>query len=104
MIIENPSNIDEILKGNNILLFFTSQSCGPCQEVKLVVKQIAQKYNELQIVIIDVTQNQKLSLKFRVLSIPALLFVKQGKEVKRITGYQSSAKIEKELQGFLERL
>jgi len=98
MIIENPTNLDEYLKNDSVILVFSTQSCGPCQTLKPVLGKIAQMHKDINVIIVDASENPKLNVKFKVMSLPTVIFLRAGKEQKRLTGFHSQEKIEKEFK------
>jgi len=62
-------------------LYFTSEFCAPCKKVKPEII----KHKEIKI--IDIDEDQKLSKKYDVLSIPTLLVLNNKNEIEQqITG------------------
>jgi thioredoxin 1 len=96
MIIENPSNLDEYFKSDSVILVFSAPSCGPCHALKPVLEKITQKHEDVNVIIVNVSENPKLNVKFKVMSLPTTIFFKAGKEQKRLTGFRTQEKIERE--------
>ena len=69
-----------------VLLDFFATWCGPCQIMLPIVGEIAQERADIKVAKINVDENAELARKFRVMSIPTLVVVKDGKVVKRSTG------------------
>jgi thioredoxin 1 len=81
---------------------FWATWCGPCQIVAPTVEQLAQEYaGRLKVAKLDVDQSPQTAMKFRVRSIPSILFFKQGQLVDAVVGAvpkaQLTARIEKHL-------
>ncbi len=66
------------------LLVFSSPHCGPCQQLKPTVAELAKQGYPIRPV--DVTQHPALATKFRVSRVPALVMVSDGREVARQLG------------------
>jgi thioredoxin 1 len=69
-----------------------------------IVERLAQRYaGRLKVVKLDVDANQDLAIQYQVMSIPTLLFFKNGQPVDRIIGAVGEQaiiqKIEELLQG-----
>lgn len=66
---------------------FWATWCGPCHIVAPVVEQLAQEYEgKLKVAKLDVDGSQKTAMRFRVQSIPSILFFKDGKHVDTVVG------------------
>lgn len=73
-----------------ILLDFWASWCGPCKMVGPVVEQVAVETAEVaRVGKINVDEEQELAQAFKVMSIPTLVVMKDGKVVKSTVGVQS---------------
>jgi thioredoxin 1 len=66
------------------ILYFSAAWCGPCRTLAPIMESISDKIEYEKI---DVDQNQDLSVKYNVRSIPTLVLVDDaGNELRRLTG------------------
>ncbi len=73
-----------------ILLDFWATWCGPCKMVGPVVEQVAKETADVaRVGKINVDEEQELAQAFKVMSIPTLVVMKEGKVVKSTVGVQS---------------
>ena len=89
MITANQANIESLLaqKDKAILLDFYADWCGPCQRLLPIVEELSNEVDENTIIAkINVDENRELASMFKVQSIPALFFIKDGKVKDRING------------------
>jgi thioredoxin 1 len=79
---------NEVLKSEQpCLVDFWAEWCGPCRMVGPVVEEIAKDYDgKLKVGKVNVDQNTQTASKYGIMSIPSLLFFKQGKVVDQIVG------------------
>ena len=66
------------------LYVFSSQHCGPCQQLKPAIQWLAQQNYPIRA--IDTDMHPALTQKFRVTQIPCLVMVKDGQELFRQVG------------------
>ncbi|WP_124068317.1 thioredoxin [Clostridium sp. E02] len=77
-----------------VLLDFWATWCGPCKMVGPVVEQVAEETVDVaRVGKINVDEEQELAQTFKVMSIPTLVVIKDGKVVKSTVGAQSKQTI-----------
>jgi thioredoxin 1 len=74
-----------------VLVDFFAQWCGPCQLMQPVMEELISQNKDHNVKIgkLNVDKAQDIASKYTVMSIPAFLLFKKGKEVSRIQGYCS---------------
>lgn len=78
---------NEVLKSDKVVLIdFYADWCMPCTLLSPRVEEIAQERDDIKIVRVNVDNEQELSNKYEIMSIPTLVLIKEGKEVNRIVG------------------
>ena len=70
---------------------FTAAWCGPCKQLAPIMGQVQSEMSNVDFQTIDVDASPDLAVKYNVSSIPALIFEKDGQEVKRTLGVQSKS-------------
>ena len=72
-----------------VLVDFYAEGCAPCQALDPILEELAQEVVDKIIVAkVDVEHSEKTTVKLKVTSTPTLVLLKDGKELKRVTGIQ----------------
>ncbi len=85
-----------------VVIDFYAEWCMPCLMMAPIIEEMAEKFPEIKFAKINVDDNSEISRKFKVMSIPTIIFFKQGKEVERITGSLSSEQLEEKLKVYIK--
>ncbi|WP_020006280.1 thioredoxin [Salinicoccus albus] len=67
--------------------------CGPCKMIAPVLEEIDQEDNQISIVQLNVDDSPETAAKYSVMSIPTLLFFKDGELFNQSVGFQSKEQI-----------
>lgn len=76
-----------------VLLDFWAGWCGPCRMVSPLIDEIAQERSDVKVGKINVEEQPELASMFRVMSIPALVVMKDGQVVNRSVGARPKQQI-----------
>ncbi|MDE6643650.1 MAG: thioredoxin [Muribaculaceae bacterium] len=90
----------EIATGKPIVVDFWATWCGPCKAIAPIIDELAAEY-EGQVLIgkYNCDEENDFASANRIMSIPALLFYKDGKKTDiRMVGAQSKAAIEEKIK------
>ncbi len=84
------SNVKEVIEsGRPVVIDFWATWCGPCMRLAPVIDELAEEYAD-RVVIgkYNIDEESELSTDFRIMSIPTVLFFKNGEQVRdlRMTG------------------
>ncbi len=93
-------NYEMVLKSEKtVLLDFYADWCGPCRMVSPLVDQIAEEHPEYLVGKINVDEESELAATFKVVSIPTLVVIKNGKVAVQSAGARPKAQILAMLEG-----
>lgn len=77
------------------LIDFSAGWCMPCQMLHSELEIVSKNFNILQI---DIDTFRGLAIKYEVDCVPTLILLKDGKMIKKVTGFRKS----EELMKFIE--
>jgi thioredoxin 1 len=84
----------EVLNSDKpVLLDFWASWCGPCRMVGPIIDEIAGEHPEIKVGKINVDEQQELAAAFKIMSIPTLMVVKDGKVVNQAMGVRPKDQI-----------
>lgn len=80
----------EVLKSDiPVFVDFNAVWCGPCKAMSPIIDELAIAYDgKVKICKIDVDQNPETMQKYSIMSIPTLMFFKNGESVESLVGLQ----------------
>mgnify|MGYP003992446539 CR=1 FL=1 len=95
---------DEIEAGEGLqMIDFWATWCGPCKMVAPIVEELAGEYADkgLRVGKLNVDSNPSVTTRFRVTSIPSILFFKDGELVDKVIGAVPRPHLEEKIQQHL---
>ena len=103
VVVINDLNFEtEVLKSDKpVLIDFTATWCGPCKAIAPMVEELANEtIGEYKIAKLDIDEAPATAAKFGIRGVPTLVALKDGKEVARHVGANTSkAKLKAMLVG-----
>lgn len=85
----NQEGFDKALNAGGLMLVdFWAEWCGPCRMLGPVIEQLADEYEDQDVIIgkVNVDDEPELARRYGVMSIPTVLLFKDGKELDRKVG------------------
>lgn len=91
----NKSNFEEevVNSDKKVLLDFWASWCGPCRMVAPIVDEIADERTDIKVGKVNVDEEQELTMRFGITSIPTLIVFENGKVINQIVGARPKAAI-----------
>ena len=89
----------EVLKSETpVIVDFWAEWCGPCHAVAPVLDKIVEERGgELKLVKVNIDEEQALSVKYGVMSIPTMILFKEGEPAAAAIGAQPKSALERSL-------
>lgn len=92
----------EVLNNNGLALVdFYADWCGPCKMMAPIIDQLAEEYEgTVKVGKLNVDDSPATSSKYKVMSIPTLLFIKNGEVVDTVVGVVSKNQLVEKIDSF----
>jgi thioredoxin 1 len=100
----NDSNFQtEVLSSQKLTVVdFWAEWCGPCRAIGPVIEELSKEYDgKVNVGKVNVDNNPQLSTNFGITSIPAILFIKDGKVVDKLVGAQPKSNFVKKIEALM---
>ena len=68
---------------------FSAQWCGPCRAMKPAWEEAKARITDVDFEECDIDENPTLASQYRIMSVPTLLFLKDGNVVESLIGLNS---------------
>ena len=84
----NKDGFDKALASGQLMMVdFWASWCGPCKMAAPIIESVAGEYEGKALVgKVNTDDEQELAVRYEVMSIPTVIFFKDGKEVERKVG------------------
>ena len=89
------TNFQELIEGDKpVMIDFWATWCGPCRILSPTVDEIADEYaDKITVAKCNVDDAEEIAMQFRIMSIPTLIFLKDGEVVDKRVGVVSKDEI-----------
>ncbi len=94
--LDKEENFDDLIKEGTVLVDFSATWCGPCKMLESELESIEDK---IKIVKVDIDKFQKLTQEYRIMSVPTMVFFKDGEKKEEIVGYHTSDELLEVING-----
>ncbi|HZS11322.1 MAG TPA: thioredoxin [Nitrospirales bacterium] len=78
----------QVMKAKEVVMVdFWAVWCGPCQMVAPIVDELATEYaGKIKVMKLNTDENPEIAGKYQVMSIPTILFFRNGQPVEKLVG------------------
>ena len=86
--IATNTSFDELLQSEKLVIVdFWATWCGPCRMLSPLLDEVeAEMEDRIEVVKVNVDDADEIAMRYRIMSIPTLLFFKNGEMVDRTVG------------------
>ena len=85
-----------------VIVDFWAPWCGPCRTVSPIIDELAQEFaGKVKVGKINVDENSQTASQYSVMSIPSVVFFKNGVPIKTMVGVQDKENYKQEIEAFL---
>lgn len=86
-----------------IMVFSALGWCQPCKQMHPIVNDLSIEYNNVvDVYEIDIEEEEVLTNKFGIRSVPTFLFIDKNGKQQRVTGSMSKEKMKNYIDGLIE--
>ena len=89
----NEGNFDALVGKGDALVFFTAVWCPHCRAMHPAMEETRERHGDVRFAKVDIDRSPALAARFRVRSIPQLLFFKDGKMTDRLVGFRNARQV-----------
>lgn len=92
-LIHYEKDFDKLIEEVAVVDFYATW-CGPCKMFGPIFEEMAND-SSINFVKLDVDKSSEIAREYGVMTIPTIILFRNGKEIKRYTGFMSKEDLEK---------
>ncbi len=77
---------------------FYATWCPPCKMLAPIMDELAEEADGYQVAKLDIDQEIDVANEFGVMSIPTIIFFKEGQEIQRLVGFRNKDELLDEIK------
>lgn len=93
----------EVLESDGVVVVdFWAPWCGPCRAIAPLLEELANEYEgKLKVGKVNVDDNSRSASRYGIMSIPTVMFFKNGNIVEQVVGVVSKAELKRRIESHL---
>jgi len=84
-------NFNELISNGTHLVDFYAEWCGPCKMLAPILEELDEK---IDIIKVNVDEHEDLAREYGVMSIPTVIFFKDGEKKEELVGFRNKEELE----------
>ncbi len=100
----NVNDFDqEVMSSDRLVVVdFWAQWCGPCKILSPIMDNLSETFEgKVKITKVNVDEQPELTTRFKIMSLPTILFFKDGEIIEKIAGMRNEADLQKTIEKHL---
>lgn len=86
-----------------VMVFSALSWCQPCKQMHPIINDLSIVYNDtVDVYEIDIEEEEELTTKFGIRSVPTFLFIDKNGQQQRVSGSMSKEKMKNYIDGLIE--
>jgi len=86
-----------------LIIKFYAPWCGPCNRMEKGFQELSEEFSDVLFTSVNIDTEDAITEQYDISSVPTIIFIKNGEEIKRIIGYKSKPTLRKIVKKVLNR-
>ena len=100
----NEKEFNELIANENLTIVdFSASWCMPCRMLKPILERVEKSFPEVVFANVDISEEEELSEKYKIFSVPTVVAFKNGEIVDKMIGLKNNSEIEEFVNICLEK-